>query len=119
MLFSYKHVLFRFKRNHFWIRSVLIERPQYSIYQKRGHKIKKTPGPDRHLAYIIFLVEIKQINKIVFKNNFLDRFCESKRIAKIYGAYYNPRHQGAVEAFNKTVQILFNLAKDHQNKNII
>ena len=35
MPFSSKHVIFRSRRNHFWIKSILIKGSQYSIYQKR------------------------------------------------------------------------------------
>ena len=49
-----------------------------------------------------------------FKNDILEKFCESKGIAWIYGVPYNPQHQGAVEAFNKTVQNFLTSAKDHQ-----
>ena len=38
-----------------------------------------------------------------FKNDILEKFCESKCIARIYGVLYNPQHQGAVKAFNRTV----------------
>ena len=49
-----------------------------------------------------------------FKNNILEKICESKGIARIYGVPYNPQHQGAVEAFNRTVQNFLTSAKDHQ-----
>ena len=32
----------------------------------------------------------------------------------MYGVPYNPQHQGAVEAFNRTVQDFLTLARDHQ-----
>ena len=32
----------------------------------------------------------------------------------MYGVPYNLQHQGAVEAFNRTVQDLLTLARDHQ-----
>ena len=31
-------------------------------------------------------------------------------------APYNPQHQGAVEAFNRTVQDFLTMAKDHQRE---
>ena len=46
MPFSSKHVLFRYKRNHFWIRSILIKGSRYFINQKSDQKIEQTPGPD-------------------------------------------------------------------------
>ena len=49
-----------------------------------------------------------------FKKNILEKFCESKGIARIYRVSYNPQHQGAVEAFNRTVQNFLTSAKDHQ-----
>ena len=44
---------------------------------------------------------------------------DSKRIARIYGVYHNPQHQGAVKRFNKTVQIFFTSAKITKRKYII
>ena len=49
-----------------------------------------------------------------FKNDILEEICESKGIARIYGEHYNPQHQGAVEAFNRTVQNFLTSAKDRQ-----
>ena len=49
-----------------------------------------------------------------FKNDILEKFCESKGIDRIYGVPYNPQHQGAVEAFNNTVQNFLTPTKDHQ-----
>ena len=46
MPFSSKHVIFRSRRNHFWIKSILIEGSQYTIYQKRDQKIEQTAGLD-------------------------------------------------------------------------
>ena len=71
ILFSFKNVLFSFRRDHFWTRSVLIEGPQYSIYQKRDQEIMQTPGPDHLLTYSIRKIEnsfqiLKARNKLKY-----------------------------------------------------
>ena len=46
----------------------------------------------------------------------LKEFCKQKKIKQIFGTPYNPQHQGAVEAFNRTVQDFLTMAKDHQRE---
>ena len=62
---------------------------------------------------IIFLIDFRLITEESSKK-ILEKFCESKGIARIYGVPYNPQHQGSVEAFNRTVQNFLTSAKDHQ-----
>ena len=50
-------------------------------------------------------------NGTEFKNKIINRFCFEKNLQQIYGVPYNPLHQGAVEAFNRTVQNFLTLAK--------
>ena len=49
-----------------------------------------------------------------FKDDILEKFSESKGIARIYGVPYNSEHQGAVELSNRIVQNFLTLAKVHQ-----
>ena len=39
-------MLFRAREVQFWTRSVLVEGPQYSIYQKRDQNDRTNIGPD-------------------------------------------------------------------------
>ena len=55
-------------------------------------------------------------NGTEFKNSVLKEFCKQKKIKQIFGTPYNPQHQGAVEAFNRTVQDFLTMAKDHQRE---
>ena len=48
---------------------------------------------------IIFLISIRLINEESSKQC-SENLCESKRIARIYGVYYNPLHQGTEKVFN-------------------
>ena len=48
------------------------------------------------------------------QNNVIEKLCESKGIAKIYGIHYNSHHQEAAETFNRTVQNFMTSSKDHQ-----
>ena len=52
---------------------------------------------------MIFLIEIIPINEESSKN-VLNKFCESKGIARIYGVPYSPQHQSAVKVFSWTAQ---------------
>ena len=53
-------------------------------------------------------------NGAEFKNRIINQFCSERNVQQIYGVPYNPQHQGAVEAFNRTVQDFLTLAKDQQ-----
>ena len=53
-------------------------------------------------------------NGAEFKNKIISQFCSERNVQQIYGVPYNPQHQGAVEAFNRTVQDFLTLAKDQQ-----
>ena len=53
-------------------------------------------------------------NGTEFKNKTINQFCQENNIQQVYGAPYNPQHQGAVEAFNRIVQDFLTLARDHQ-----
>ena len=46
MPFSDKYVLILAGEVHFLTKSVLMNGPQYSIYQKRDAQIEQSPGPD-------------------------------------------------------------------------
>ena len=46
----------------------------------------------------------------------LKEFCKQKKIKQIFGTPYNLQHQGAVEAFNRTVQDFLTMVKDHQRE---
>ena len=53
-------------------------------------------------------------NGAEFKNKIISKFCFERNVQQIYGMSYNPQHQGAVEAFNQTVQDFLTLVKDQQ-----
>ena len=53
-------------------------------------------------------------NRAKFKNKKINQFCFERNVQRIYGVPYNPQHQGAVEAFNRTVQDFLTHAKDQQ-----
>ena len=53
-------------------------------------------------------------NGAEFKNKIISQFCSERNVQQIYGVPHNPQHQGAVEAFNRTVQDFLTLAKDEQ-----
>ena len=53
-------------------------------------------------------------NGTEFKNSIMNQFWFERHIQHILGTPYNPQHQGAVEAFNRTVQDFLTLAKEHQ-----
>ena len=55
-------------------------------------------------------------NGTEFNNSVLKEFCKQKKIKQIFGTPYNPQHQGAVEAFNRTFQDFLTMAKDHQRE---
>ena len=44
----------------------------------------------------------------------MNQFCQESNVQQVYGVPYNPQHQAAVEAFNRTVQDFLTLARDHQ-----
>ena len=44
----------------------------------------------------------------------MNQFYQENNIQQVYGVPYNPQHQGAVEAFNRTVQDFLTLARNHQ-----
>ena len=44
----------------------------------------------------------------------MNQFWLERNIQHIFGTPYNPQHQGAIEAFNRTVQDFLTLAKVHQ-----
>ena len=69
--------------------------------------------------HIEFIIDIRPINEESSINNFLEEFCESKGIVKIYGLHCNPHHQVALKASNRTVQIfLISDKKQQKTKNI-
>ena len=41
---------------------------------------------------------------------------KAKEFKAEFGTSYNPKHQGAVETFNQTVQVYLTIAKDHQRE---
>ena len=49
-----------------------------------------------------------------FKNKTMKQFCQENNIQQVYVVPYNPQHQGAIEAFNRTVQEFLTLVRDHQ-----
>ena len=49
--FNYKHVLYLTREVQFYTRSILMNRLQYSIYQKRNAKIEQNQEPDQHQTY--------------------------------------------------------------------
>ena len=53
-------------------------------------------------------------NGTEFKNKTMNQFYQENNIQQVYGVPYNPQHQGAVEAFNRTVQDFLTQARDHQ-----
>ena len=55
-------------------------------------------------SHIIFLIDIRHINEESSINNVLEKLCQSKRIVRIYGVLYNPKHHRTVEVFNRTVK---------------
>ena len=52
-----------------------------------------------------------------FRNKLMENYLKENNIDHITGGPYNPQHQGAVEAFNRTIQDFLISAKDHQGKN--
>ena len=58
-------------------------------------------------------------NGTELKNSVLKEFCKQKKIKQIFGTPYNPQHQGAVEAFNRTVQDFIQWPKIIKEKSII
>ena len=54
-------------------------------------------------------------NGAEFKNKLIKSYWEGKGINFVNGTPGHPQSQGAIEAFNKTVQIFIILAKDAQN----
>ena len=44
----------------------------------------------------------------------MNQICNERNIQHIFGTPFNSQHQGVVEAFKRTVQDYFTLAKDHQ-----
>ena len=46
----------------------------------------------------------------------MENYLKENNIDHITGGLYNPQHQGAVEAFNRTIQDFLISAKDHQGK---
>ena len=53
-------------------------------------------------------------NGTMTKNKTINQFCQENNIHQVYEVPYNPHHQGAVEAYNRTVQDFLTLARDHQ-----
>ena len=51
-----------------------------------------------------------------FWNKMMENYLKENNIDHITGGLYNPQHQGAVEAFNKTIRDFFISAKDHQGR---
>ena len=58
---------------------------------------------------IDFRLITEESSQTIFLKN-----CQSKGIVWIHGVPYNPQHQGAVEALNRTVQNFLTSAKDHK-----
>ena len=48
-----------------------------------------------------------------FKNKVMENYLKESNIYHITGGPYNPQHQGAVEALNKTIKNFLISAKDH------
>ena len=60
------------------------------------------------------LATLQTDNGTEFKNSITNQFWLERNIQHIFGTPYNPQHQGAVKAFNRTVQDFLTLAKDYQ-----
>ena len=45
-----------------------------------------------------------------FRNEMMENYLKENNIDDITGGPYNPQHQGAVEAFNKTIHNFFNIS---------
>ena len=65
------------------------------------------------------LTTLQTDNEAEFKNSIMNQFWLERNIQHIFETPYNPKHLGAVEAFNRTDQDLLTLAKDHQNMIIV
>ena len=48
------------------------------------------------------------------KNKIINKFCSERNVQQIYGVPYNLQHQGALGAFNRTIQDFLTLTKDQQ-----
>ena len=58
-------------------------------------------------------------NGTEFKNSIMNQFLLEKNIQNIFGTPCNPLYHGAVEAFDRTIQKLLTLTKDHQRVIIV
>ena len=61
-----------------------------------------------------YITILQTENGAEFKNKAMNQFYQENNIQQVYGVPYNPQHQGAGEAFNKTVQDFLTLARNHQ-----